>query len=46
MRSTSFAHLSVRLAEHKGLLAAAGVVIAAVVALVLGDSHSLGMMYD
>ena len=44
--STSLAQLSIRLAEHKGLLAATGVVIAAAVALVLGDSHSLGMTYD
>jgi hypothetical protein len=45
MRSTSLAQLSVRLAEWKNLVAA-GVVIAAAVALLIGDPHSIGMTHN
>jgi hypothetical protein len=46
MGSTSFARLSARLTERKGLAVGVGVVIAAAVALLIGDSHSLGMYHD
>ncbi len=46
MRSTSLAQLSVRFAQRKGLIVGTGVALAAAVALLLGDSHSLGMTYN
>jgi hypothetical protein len=44
MGSTSFARLSARVAERKGLVVGTGVVIAAAIALLVGDSHSMGVM--
>ncbi len=44
--STAFTQLSMRFAERKGLLAAVGLAVAAAVALLLGDSHSIGMTHN
>jgi hypothetical protein len=38
--------VSIRLAERRGLLMAVGVVIAAAVAVVFGDTHSIGMTHN
>jgi hypothetical protein len=46
MRSTSRPHFSAFLAEKKGSITVIGIVLAATVALLLGDGQSIGMTHN
>jgi hypothetical protein len=46
MFSSSVSQISTRFAEKRSSIVAGGVVIAAAVALLFGDAHSIGMTFN